>query len=140
MDRGWIKLAFTLHDRKVEEMETTHTLRYFYEELGFPLDKPGFSMFWAEPPLVYAVQFGGLETVKFMIEEMHADVRVLSHKKGRSIFELAYNRASSQGNPRDVYEAKKIRHYLRSLIHQGMPPVPGRVLSPPPAFVAEWEA
>jgi len=133
MDRGWIKQIFLVHDRKVQELETTRTLRYFYEELGFPVNEAGFSQFYAEPPLVYAVQIGGLETVKYLIQYLGADVRVLSNKNGKSVYELAWNRVNMHGNARDKYEAKKIRHYLRTLL-------PGRDVSPPPAVVEEWEA
>ena len=139
MNRGWIKQVFIVHDRKVQELETTRTLRFFYEELGFPVNEAGFSLFFAEPPLVYAVQNGGLETVKFLIQDMGADVRLLSNKNGRSIYQLAWNRVNTHGNPRDIYEARKIRHYLRTLLHSQLPE-PGRDLSPPPAAVEEWEA
>jgi len=79
------------------------------------------------------VQIGGLETVKYLIQYLGADVRVLSNKNGKSVYELAWNRVNMHGNARDKYEAKKIRHYLRTLL-------PGRDVSPPPAVVEEWEA
>jgi hypothetical protein len=138
LERGWVKQIFMLHDYKVQEIETTRTLKYFYKTLGYPLNEAGFSMSWADPPLIYAVKIGGLETVRFLIEELGADVRVVSREKGRSIFELAYDRVMTLGNPRSVYEGRKIRHYIRSLVHAQLP-VPRRDVSPPPAIVDEWE-
>ncbi len=61
------------------------TLRMLFEEFGFQVNNPsvpgGRLVRWPECPLILAARFGSVEFVKFLVEEMHADLSCLDSQE-----------------------------------------------------------
>jgi hypothetical protein len=108
------RCLYPTHTHQVESFETVKML---FNELGFDVNRNLCKYERADYPLVHAVRSGDLALVRFMIEELGADILVRGKTSMEDIRTVAFNRVIS-ANQQWRDESIRIRDYVTSVFEQ----------------------
>jgi hypothetical protein len=100
------------------EKESFETVKALFTEFGLDVNR-NISV-GARPvlPLVHAVMRGDLDLVRFMIEELGADIRVTRQPSGEDLRILAIGRTMANVTPEWREESRRVREYIEALFQQ----------------------
>jgi hypothetical protein len=100
------------------EKESFETVKALFTEFGLDVNR-NISV-GARPvlPLVHAVMRGDLDLVRFMIEELGADIRVTRQPSGEDLRSLAIGRTMANVTPEWREESRRVREYIEALFQQ----------------------
>ena len=83
----------SVYHTKAHEEEAFDTVKMLITEFGYNVNHNACNRASAEEPLILAVKFGNLDLVRFMIEEMGANIRVRSRYSREGLRAVAKDRA-----------------------------------------------
>ena len=112
------RIFCTTFPTPTHEKESFETVKDLFREFGLDVNRNISLGARPVPPLVHAVMRGDLELVRFMIEELGADIRVTRQPSGEDLRILAITRTMANVTPEWREESRRVREYISALFQQ----------------------